>query len=255
MIYILGDSFSYGLNFFFDNNKNRKKLLYSYHLAKKLNSEVKNLSVPGASNWRTARIIMNLPLTENDVVIIGWTETTRFEVPFKKSSTSHEEFIMTTEDLIDIEHNDIGKNDNFRMGTFIEDNGNFLTRRIHPALLGRLDTIKNLKFRNFVENYYLDFYEANWHDDMFSVIFAAIYYKLKNSKCKFRMFNTFSSPVKHDNDLYNIPEYMFGYKNTILNVLRPKNKNDLSYYSTSEHEKIAELIYDNLNRSENNDFQ
>jgi hypothetical protein len=90
---------------------------------------------------------------------------------------------------------------------------------------------------------------------MFSVIFAAIYYKLKNSKCKFRMFNSFSSPVKHDNDLYNIPEYMFGYKNTMLNVLRPKNKNDLSYYSTSEHEKIAELIYDNLNRSENNDFQ
>lgn len=246
MIYVLGDSFSWGMNFWYEKNKERQKLLYSYHLAKKLNTSIKNLSVPGGSNWRISRLIMNLPLTENDIVIIGWTNSIRFEVPFNNLSVIKNESVVTPDVLENFENSVDTVDENF-MGTFIENNGDYLTRRINLDMFRNHKKIENQILRNLIEIYYKHFYNENWHDDMFNIMFAAALLKLKNSKCKFRMFNAFISPIKKDNNLYDIPEYMFGYKNTMLDTLRPGNKKDISYYSAIEHEQIAQLIYENLN--------
>lgn len=246
MIYVLGDSFSWGMNFWYEKNKERQKLLYSHHLAKKLNASIKNLSVPGGSNWRISRLIMNLPLTENDIVIIGWTNSVRFEVPFNNLFVTKNESVVMPDILENFENSGDIVDENF-MGTFIENNGDYLTRRINLDMFRNHKKIENQILRNLVETYYKHFYNENWHDDMFNIMFAATLLKLKNSKCKFRMFNAFISPIKKDNNLYDIPEYMFGYKNTMLDILRPNNKKDIGYYSAIEHEKVAQLIYENLN--------
>ena len=246
MIYVLGDSFTWGHNFFLEKNKDRKKLVYPYHLEQKLNTKVKNLSIPGSSNWRLTRLLLNLPLTENDIVIIAWTESSRFEIPCSKSSILPNDILLCMEDLEDFELNKFYDNENFVMGSFIEKSDQYFTRRIHPALFGRLETIKNQKFRKLIESYYMNFFDNSWHDDMFSIMFTSALYKLRMSKCQFRMFNTFISPTKKENTMFEIPEYIFGYKKSMVNFLRPDQSNNIKYYSISEHKKVAEILYNHL---------
>lgn len=255
MIYVLGDSFSWGYNFFLKNNPNRKKLIYPYYLGEKLNSEVKNLSVPGSSNWRIARILMNLPLHEDDIVIIGWSEPSRLEIPVKKSSLLPSEIVLTADTLNSFESN-LHDNPNFAMSSFIEKDmdKSYLTRRVSPIHMYKLDQIKNKKFKSFIESYYMDFYDVNYACDMFLVMFSACVYKLRSSKCNFRMFNTFGVPTLQDNDIVNIPEFFLGYKKTMLDVLRPvKSKlykslggHDTTYFSIDEHKQIADMLYNSL---------
>ncbi len=255
MIYVLGDSFSWGYNFFLENIPNRKELIYSYYLGEKLNSEVKNLSIPGSSNWRIARVLMNLSLQKDDIVIIGWTVPSRLEIPVQNSSLLPNEIILTTETLDSVESN-LHDNPNFFMSSFIEKDKdkNYLTRRISPTHMYKLDQIKNRKFKSFIESYYMDFYDVNYACDMFLVMFSACVYKLRISKCKFRMFNTFSVPTLEDNDLVNIPEFFLGYKKTMLDVLRPVRSkvykslggHDTEYFSIDEHKQIADILYNSL---------
>lgn len=246
MIYVLGDSFTWGLNFFLEKNKDRKQLVYPYHLEQKFNTKVKNLSIPGSSNWRLTRLLLDLPLTENDIVIIAWTESSRFEIPCRNSSILPNEILLHLEDLEDFESNKLYNNENFSMGSFIEKSDQYFTRRIHPALFGRLETIKNHKFRKLIESYYMDFFDDSWHDHMFSIMYTAALYKLRMSNCKFRMFNTFIAPTKKENSIFDIPEYIFGYKKTMLNFLRPNKSDNTEYYSISEHKNVAEILYKDL---------
>lgn len=246
MIYVLGDSFSWGLNFYLRKNKDRKQLVYPYHLEQKLKMKVKNLSIPGSSNWRLTRLLLNLPLTENDIVIIAWTESSRFEIPCSKSSILPNDIILCMEDLEDFELNKFYDNDSFVMGSYIEKSDQYFTRRIHPALFGRLQSIKNQNFRKLIESYYMDFFDNSWHEDMFGIMFTSALYKLRMSNCKFRMFNTFISPAKKENTLFDIPEYIFGYKKNMLNFLRPDQPNNINYWSISEHKEVAEILYNHL---------
>ena len=81
MIIAFGDSFTYGFNF---NESERLNNVYPTLLGKKLNQPVLNTALPGASNWRIARMIQSMNITKDDIVIISWTEPTRFELGVNK---------------------------------------------------------------------------------------------------------------------------------------------------------------------------
>ena len=73
-LYVFGDSFTFG-HTLADKNK-----CWANLISKEFSGyNLKNLSWPGGSNWRTCRILHNLKLNENDLVIIGWTISNRFE--------------------------------------------------------------------------------------------------------------------------------------------------------------------------------
>ena len=252
MIYVLGDSFSFGYNFWQEQKLNRKELIYSHFLSQKINSPVKNLSVPGGSNWRIARILNNLELTENDYVIIGWSNNNRSEVGFNKSSLYPKDNIHTPDDL---ETTQLGTEDNISKIVYgFEKDNDIITAKLFPALYhghGHIDVITNNPMKQFVKLTYEHFYNPEYLENMFLVFFNSAVYKCLRSKCKFVMFNVYWNAKSTQCDLLNIPEYFLGYDNNMTSFLRPNVKRKtgkwgLEYWTEEEQVKVADLIYNHL---------
>jgi hypothetical protein len=243
MIYVIGDSFSFGYNFFRDGVTDRKDIIYSTILSKKLNLECKNLSMPGGSNWRTARIIQSLPLTKNDFVIIAWSESMRFELGNLETQILPNDVVIKTSDIEQLEDHHkvkmLGKD--FPIKDFVEKNDKVLTRRLFPSMIDSLDQIKNHNFKNIAEKLYLHYADFEWLENMFLLMFTSVLYNLNKSECKFIMFNSHTSPYSQKKDILDIPQYFLGVDGNMCKFIR--NNNNIDYWNKNEHILVAEALY------------
>ena len=79
MILTVGDSFTYGAEL-----DNREQDAWPYVLARKLDLNVENRAVPGGSNDRSFRVVIDQVLEEDyQLVICGWTEASRLDLMYK----------------------------------------------------------------------------------------------------------------------------------------------------------------------------
>jgi hypothetical protein len=216
MIYTLGDSFTYGYNF---TEEDRKKFTWPHFFSNKLNLPCKNISAPGGSNWRIARQIHNLNLTEKDIVIIAWTEPSRFEFGVNKNYK---------QPLIK----------EGRIGDLIEEHEEYKVKRFFNQLSGRTN---DQNARLFNQLAYSVYYNEKWFEEMFKIIFSSCLYILNNKKCNWMMFNTWTNQFSSSNSLFDTPQYIFNQKNMNF-ILR--NKDDLNYWNIEEHKHAACILFD-----------
>ena len=243
MIYVLGDSYSFGYNFWMDN-KNRKELIYGHHLSKKLNVPLRNLAVPGGSNWRIARLLSTLSLNKDDVVIIGWSATERYEMPVTKYSLSPLDKVFDTYDQNFFEG---PAPPNFSQ--WVEKTNNLYTRRIIHTTFNNQKKIMNENFKNLHQKLFKHHVSFQYFNEMFYILYKACLYQLKSSNAKFLMFNAWSSDVDEKSE-YNIKEYLFGPKSNMTDVIRSENSKSktktASYWDENEHKQVAEILYTKL---------
>jgi len=91
MILTLGDSFTYGseladrpMNYSVTTHLPPSSFAWPVLLAKKLNTTVDNLALPGASNARTFRLAMSTTVKKKyDIVVCGWTELSRLDIQYQ----------------------------------------------------------------------------------------------------------------------------------------------------------------------------
>ena len=251
MIYVLGDSFSFGWNFFMDSRKDREQLVFGHLLSKKLNMPYKNLSMPAGSNWRIARLVSMLDLTKDDVVVISWTAPDRYEVPSQPLNFS------PLDKVFDINNHKV---EDFKLSMpgeffqFIERFNNQYTRRVYRGLIDAKYKTNNNIFKNLYNTMYENFYCPKYYDQMFKVMYSSTLCYLQHSQCKFIMFNGWTNNCQKVTDIFNIKEYLFGSNHNMTSVIRNKKPTNppeyytplLEYWTEKEHEQVAEIIYKKL---------
>jgi hypothetical protein len=159
MLYVYGDSFTYGWTLP-DTDK-----CWGSLLSKKLNTRFKNLAYPGGSNWRICRELQNTKLKQNDIVVIAWTISNRFEFG-KLSNPISNEYPFANP-----------KND------------------IQPFFEQIVDRTSNDKVRTFAEIAYETLYDEEWFDDMFKIMYWATRSYLDRKKVKWLMFDTWCPSI------------------------------------------------------------
>lgn len=229
MIYTFGDSYIWGWNFFIDADlkDQRQSLTWPAILANKLGQPLTDFSSPASSNWRIARKIQSLPLTEDDIVLIGWTSPTRFEFGLA--------------DDYDIEpcHPDI----HYRVTDYNEDDNGIRTKRMSYHLMDRT-TCQYAK--QFMWSAYGPFNSELWYREMFKVMFTSCENVLNKSGCKWLAFDVWCDQC--DDDCFtDVPQYIYRGSH-LLNASRgiPGRDTDKEYWSKEEHEHIADMLYDRL---------
>ena len=230
MIYIFGDSYIWGWNFFIDAELKDKRtdLIWPSILAKKLNKSLTDFSLPASSNWRIARTLQSLHLTKDDIVLIGWTSPTRFEFG-----------LADDYDAIS-NHPDV----HYRITDLNEKDGNIRTKRMSYHLM---DSTTCNYAKNFMWSAYGPFNSELWYREMFKVMFNSCQYVLNKSCCKWLAFDVWCDQC--DDDIFTeVKNYKFRGTH-LLNLSRdiPGRETNKEYWSIEEHEKIADLIMKELN--------
>lgn len=229
MVYVFGDSYIWGWNFFTDAElkDKREELTWPSLLAKKLNQPLINFSLPASSNWRIARILQSLNLTKDDYVIIGWTSPTRFE------------FGLADDYDIEPSHPDI----HYRITDYNEDDGITRTKRMSYHLMDRTTC---QYARNFMWHAYGPFNSEAWYREMFKVMFTSCQNILDKSECKWIAFDVWCDQCEQT-DFNDVKNYIFRDTN-LLNYSRniPGKETDKEYWSKEEHIHIAELLMEEL---------
>ena len=213
MLIVLGDSFSYGYNF---SNEERDESVYATKLGEKLKLDVINLSAPGGSNWRIARLIETTNIVKEDIVIISWTYLGRFELGVSKNH-----FVPPSK----------------RIGDLLEQHENITTKKFFVQLI---DGTTDKQAKNLAEIVYNHFYEPEWFKVMFKIMFNSCVYKLEKIGCKWLMFNALTNESENNNIKHK--NYIFSDK-TMSEVL---NKRDVGYWNKEEHIKISNILYEKL---------
>jgi len=231
MIYTFGDSYMWGWNFFIDadiNEDQRKELVWPAVLSKKLNQPLTDYSLPASSNWRTARKLQSLPLTKDDIVLIGWTAPTRFE------------FGLADDYDIIPNHPDI----NYRITDLNEDDNGIRTKRLSYHLMDRT-TCHYAK--NFMWSAYGPFNSESWYKEMFKVMFTSCQNVLDKAGCKWLAFDVWCDQCD-DTDFIDVNNYILRGTN-LLNASRniPGKETDKEYWSKEEHINVADLLIKELN--------
>jgi hypothetical protein len=255
MIYVLGDSFSFGWNFWQDSNLEREKIIYSHHLSQILGDDVTNLSIPGGSNYRISRVLNDLNLTEKDTVVIAWTSSERLETGYCRHSIFPNDKVFDFTDIRNLENTlDRKKATEILLNGFEKQNNMFIAR-LRPRMLNQINFLTSNPLKKFTELLYKTFYNRDYLESMFLVLFNSAVYKCQKSNCKFIMFNSFCSTYSKNNDDLKIKNYILGYEKDMTSFLRPKiqqskNYSELDYrpeyWNQDEHRKVAEIIYNNL---------
>jgi hypothetical protein len=230
MVYTFGDSFMWGWNFFIDadiNEEQRKELVWPAVLANKLNQPLTDYSLPASSNWRIARKLQSLPLTKDDIVLIGWTAPTRFE------------FGLADDYNIIPNHPDI----NYRITDLNEDDDGVRTKRLSYHLMDRT-TCQYAK--NFMWSAYGPFNSEAWYKEMFKVMFTSCQNVLDKSGCKWLAFDVWCDQCD-DEQYKDVPNYILRGTN-LLNASRniPGKENEKEYWSKEEHIAVADLLIKEL---------
>lgn len=228
-LYSFGDSFSYGYNLK-DKNKSWPNLL-----SQKLNLKVINLAYPGGSNWRIARELFDINPHSNDLVVIGWTVSNRFE--FGKNPSS--DLFKNKEYLIE---QNVGKY------PFANNKGSktqsFFSQITERAVDSRI--------KLFSEIAYNQLYNEEWFDEMFRIFYWASRCFLERKNVKWLMFDTWCPAVDSSwkNELQH-ENYKYLGKNNIDYFLSKKEKNvhePSGYWNEMGHEKISNLLLQEYNR-------
>jgi len=230
MVYTFGDSFMWGWNFFIDadiDKDQRKELVWPAVLANKLNQPLTDYSLPASSNWRIARKLQSLPLTKDDIVLIGWTAPTRFE------------FGLADDYNIIPNHPDI----NYRITDLNEDDDGVRTKRLSYHLMDRT-TCQYAK--NFMWSAYGPFNSEAWYKEMFKVMFTSCQNVLDKSGCKWLAFDVWCDQCD-DEQYKDVPNYILRGTN-LLNASRniPGKENEKEYWSKEEHVAVADLLIKEL---------
>ena len=218
MLYCFGDSATYGVQI---DESIREKSVWSYYLANKLGCQSTNLALPGASNWRIARLLNNLVLNESDVVVIAWTEPTRFEFGINESYPIN-----------------VNKSLPFS-GDDYERTGDMICKRFFNQLTDRTADTCAKKFNKIA---YDEFYNKLWYEDMFKVMFSSCVNRLEKSKCKWLMFNAWCLQYTKNDTLFDIPQYVLGYHNTMTDYIKKQ-----LYWMPPEHNEVASILFDHYN--------
>ena len=211
MLYVYGDSFTYGWTLP-DTDK-----CWGSLLSKKLNTGFKNVAYPGGSNWRICRKVQNTNLRKNDVVVIGWTISNRFEFG-KLSNPISNEYPFANP-----------KND------------------IQPFFEQIVDRASDDRVRTFAEIAYQTLYDEEWFDDMFKTMYWATRSYLDRKKVKWLMFDTWCPAIDtfwfSDMDHKN---YVYRGRNNMDNFMRRNFDNvhhESGYWNEDGHQRVANLLY------------
>lgn len=229
MIYTFGDSFTWGWNFFInaDLKDRRAALTWPAIIAKKLNQPLTDLSYPASSNWKIARQLQSLPITSEDIVLIGWTSPTRFE------------FGLADDYDIEPSHPDI----HYRI-TDLNDNDNGIrTKRMSYHLM---DSTTCQLAKQFMWLAYGPFNSELWYREMFKVMFTSTQQVLNKSGCKWLAFDVWCEQCD-DTCFVDVPNYILRGTH-LLNASRniPGRETDKTYWSEQEHEQVATLLLEEL---------
>jgi hypothetical protein len=213
MIHVFGDSFTYGHNF---DNSIRETLVYPTLISKHLNQPVKNYAIPGGSNWRIARQLESIELSSKDIVIISWTDVTRFEL-----GVSENHYIPP-----------IKKN---AIGDLVEYEDNLITKRFFEQLTERTTDNDAKIINNLV---YTQFNNELWFEKMFKLMYNSCLYKLETSGCEWLMFNAWNTQCEqsyHKNYIYS---------DTTMNTIIG-NKH-IEYWGEKEHQMVSKILLKHL---------
>jgi hypothetical protein len=231
MLYTFGDSMTFGWNFYKEyTEEERKSITWPGLLSQNLGVELEDLSFPGASNWRAARILQSLPLTSDDIVIIQWSGFDRIEMGvnpnYEYKSTMFEDEKYKIVDSVQEDYGIRSKS---------------MCRTILPHTTDEFS-------KKFMFHAYNTFWNEKWHHEMFKVMLTSSVYVLQKSGCKFIMFDGW---MKHcDKDIFNdVPQYLF--RGTTINSVVKEMcgiPQSLEYPTTEEHKVITELLQVELRR-------
>lgn len=236
MIYTFGDSFTWGWNFFIDadiNEEQRKELIWPNVLSQKLGMPLTDYSLPASSNWRIARILQSIPLTKDDIVLIGWTAPSRFE------------FGLADDYDIESNHPDI----NYRITDLNEDDDGIRTKRMSYHLM---DSTTCQYAKQFMWGAFGPFNSSIWYQEMFKVMFTSCQQVLNKSGCKWLAFDVWCDQCE---DEYFLEEERYILRGTnLLNASRAieGKKTDKEYWDKEEHINVADLLIKELGYEFNN---
>ena len=229
MIYTFGDSYTWGWNFYIDadiNDEQQKQLIWPSVLANKLNQPLLDYSLPASSNWRIARKLQSIPLTKDDIVLIGWTAPSRFEFGLAEDYDSIPS------------HPDI----HYRITDMDEDDG-IKTKRMSYHLM---DSTTCPYAKQFMWGAYGPFNSDAWYKEMFKVMFTSCQNILDKSGCRWLAFDVWCDQC--DDDIFtDIPNYILRGTH-LLNASRniPGKDTDKEYWTKEEHIKVADLLIKEL---------
>lgn len=217
MLYAIGDSYTYGFNF--REEQERVESVWPTHLAAHLSLPHNNLAIPGGSNWRMARLVMTLPITKDDIVVIGLSDNKRFEFGV---NPSHRPPAPTVP------------------GDFNEVDGDLITKRFFSALTDR--TI-DIDAKTIVDLTFGKFRNDKWFECMHVVMCSAIAFRLEQIGCRWLMFDAWMPNPRIDIANYILPnvsmhQILFGNRNTSFIPSR--------YWNKKEHKTVANIILQNL---------
>jgi hypothetical protein len=232
MIYTFGDSYIWGWNFFIDadiSEDERKKLTWPSLISQKLNQPLMDFSLPASSNWRIARKLQSLPLTKDDIVLIGWTSPTRFE------------FGLADDYDVIPNHEDI----HYRITDMNEEDENIRTKRMSYHLM---DSTTCNYAKQFMWSAYGPFNSESWYREMFKVVFTSCQNVLNTSGCKWLTFDVWTDQCE-DSCFSDVSNYILRGTN-LLNASRniPGKQTDKEYWSKEEHNIVSELLIKELNK-------
>lgn len=232
MIYTFGDSYTWGWNFFIDadiTDEQQSALTWPAVLSEKLNQPLTDFSMPASSNWRIARKLQSLPLTKDDIVLIGWTAPSRFE------------FGLADDYDIVPNHPDI----HYRITDMNEFDNGINTKRMSYHLM---DSTTCNYAKQFMWGAYGPFNSEPWYREMFKVMFNSCENVLNKSGCKWLAFDVWCDQCD-DTEFINVNNYILRGTN-LLNASRniPGKETDKEYWSVEEHVKVADLLIKELDK-------
>lgn len=232
MIYTFGDSYTWGWNFFIDaaiTDEQQAALTWPAVLSEKLNQPLIDFSMPASSNWRIARKLQSLPLTKDDIVLIGWTAPSRFE------------FGLADDYDIVPNHPDI----HYRITDMNEFDNGINTKRMSYHLM---DSTTCNYAKQFMWGAYGPFNSEPWYREMFKVMFNSCENVLNKSGCKWLAFDVWCDQCD-DTEFINVDNYILRGTN-LLNASRNilGKETDKEYWSKEEHVKVADLLIKELDK-------
>lgn len=233
VLYSFGDSFSYGYNLE-DRTKSWPNLL-----GEKLNFKVVNLAYPGGSNWKIVRELYNINLHSNDLVVIGWTISNRFE--FGKNLNS--DLFKNPNFLIDENKNKFNFANNINSET-----QPFFSQIVNRSIDSRIEIFSKIAYEQL--------YNEKWFDEMFRIMYWATRNFIERKNAKWLMFDAWCPSVDSSwkNELKH-PNYRYFGNNNVNEFLKKKEKNihyDSGYWNELGHEKVSDLLLIEYEKNYNN---
>lgn len=218
-LYVFGDSLSYGWNFVDQvSDQHRREMCWPHMLASKLDMDLIDYTFPGCSNWRIARIIQNLKLNPDDLVIIQLAGFDRMETGVHPNY----EYNSYTLDKYKIVDKPIEE-----FGTIVKGMcKTFLTRTSDKF------------FRKYLYHAYNTFWNEKWHMEINKIMITSMIYNLRNTR-----FIMFDGWVKNcADDEFNMPQYIMRGTNLLDSV------NGDKYMTYGQHQSAVDIIEKEYNR-------